>query len=334
MVSRAQEQVTISLGGQRRGRRAIRVRQAVIFAAVLAVLATLAAALSGCGTSLKPAVTASEGFPVTVVDSYGRNVTIPRRPERIVSLAPSHTEVLFALGLGPRVCGVTKYCDYPAEAREKPDVGGFANPSVERILELKPDLVVATEAQKTLVGQLESLGMPVIAVAAKTVGEVPDLISTIGRAAGVDSRAATLTADLKARIEKVTSGTKTILEKDRTRVYYELWFDPITSVGPGSFLHDLIGLAGGINIMGDAKSAYPTASQEIIIQRNPQVILYAHGRQRTDQISWRPGWTTISAVKAGRIISFPDENIFMRAGPRIVDALEELARILDPAAFR
>jgi iron complex transport system substrate-binding protein len=272
--------------------------------------------------------------PNTITDSFGRTVTIAARPERIVSLAPAHTEVLFALGLKDQIAGVTKYCDYPAEAKQKTQVGGFSDPSVEKIVSLKPDLVLASSLHKTVVEQLESLKIPVLALEAKTAAGIPDLIELAGRASGRGEEGRTLAENLRRGMESIAAKTRSLAEKDRPRVYYELWHDPLMSVGPGSYLHDLIVLAGGANIMGGAKSAYPQASAEAIIKSDPQFIVYCHGAQRKEEIASRPGWAKLSAVKGGKILLFPDENVFMRAGPRIGQALRDLALILHPELFK
>jgi len=322
--------------------------------AVLAVMAlailTLITVFRGCGPVGKPEAappeapkTASPAAPKTapqvspsntMTDSFGRSVTISAKPERIVSLAPSHTEVLFALGLNQQVVGVTKYCDYPAEAKQKTQVGGYSDPSVEKIVALKPDLVLADSMHKTIVEQLESLKIPVLAIEAKTIGAIPDLIEITGKASGRAEEGRALATSLRREMESIATRTRGLDEKGRPRIYYELWHDPLMSVGPGSYLHDLIVLAGGTNIMAGAKSAYPLASVEVILKADPQVIIYCHGQQKKEDIAKRPGWGKLTAVKNGRIVLFPDENIFMRSGPRIAQALKDLAQILHPDLFK
>lgn len=315
-----------------------RVRRLLVALAVLALITSLTA----CGIPARPGSApqpASKPAPQvtptnTLTDSFGRSVTVVAKPARIVSLAPSHTEVLFALGLGEQVVGVTKYCDYPAEAKQKTQVGGYSDPSVEKIVSLKPDLVLADSLHKTIVEQLESLKVPVLAIEAKTVDAIPGLIETIGRASGREEEGRALAATLRRDMDAITVKTRALGEKSRPRVYYELWHDPLMSVGPGSYLDDLIALAGGANIMADARSAYPLANAEAILKADPQVIIYCHGQQKKEDIARRPGWGKLDAVKGGRIVLFPDENIFMRSGPRIAEALKSLALILHPELFK
>lgn len=311
-------------------------RASVLWLAVLLLLMVL----SGCGRgeerTLLPGQAKKPGspYPMTLTDSYDRKVTLQKEPARIISLVPSHTEILFSIGVDSKIVGVTNFCDYPAEAKAKEKVGGFSNPSVEKIVALKPDLVFAGDLHKNIVEQIEKLGIPVLALSARSVKAVPDLIALIGRAAGAEQKAAQVAEDISSRIDAVTLKTNAIEDKQKPAVYYELWHDPPTSVGPGSFLHDLIELAGGKSIAADTKSAYPKMSAEVIIQRNPDIILYAHSKQRAEQIAQRPGFKDVSAVKSGRVILFDDENIFMRAGPRIADALEQMARVMHPSIFK
>ncbi|MDP2859009.1 MAG: cobalamin-binding protein [Bacillota bacterium] len=333
-------------------------RLLVAVAVMALAILTLTTVFRGCGPAGKPEAAPPEapklatpeapkaappGTPKTapqvppsntMTDSFGRNVTIVAKPERIVSLVPSHTEVLFALGLAQQIVGVTKYCDYPAEAKQKTQVGGYSDPSVEKIVALKPDLVLADSMHKTIVEQLESLKIPVLAIEAKTIGAIPDLIEITGKASGRAEQGRALAESLRRETDSVAARTRALDEKGRPRVYYELWHDPLMSVGPGSFLHDLIALAGGTNVMAGAKSAYPVASVEVILKTDPQVIIYCHGQQKKEDIASRPGWGKLTAVKNGKIVLFADENIFMRSGPRIAQALKELAQILHPELFK
>jgi iron complex transport system substrate-binding protein len=290
----------------------------ILIASILIVL------LGGCGQK----AVVPTGRKIT--DSFGRTVEIPARPQRIVSLQPSHTEIIFAIGASDSLVGVTNYCDYPPAAKQKEKVGGFQDPSVEKIVALKPDLVIAGSSHKAAVAQLEKLGIPVIAMEAKTLPDVAPLIESIATACGEETKGKQLAAGISARIEAVKKRTQAMDETKRPLVFYELWHDPLTTVGPGSFLNDLITLAGGTNLAADARSAYPAIAPEAVVKRNPDVILYAHKGQRSDDVARRPGWSEVKAVKTGRIVFFDDENIFMRAGPRIADALELLAQSLRP----
>lgn len=288
-----------------------------------------------------PLVERGGGFPLEVEDDFGRVVVVEGCPKRIVSLAPSNTEVLFALGLGERVVGVTKYCDYPPEVlrlvREGriTVVGGYADPSIERIVALKPDLVLAaTTVQLKVVRLLEGKGLVVVALAPKSVEDILRDIRLVGKITCRVEEAEKLVEDMEARI-------KSVLEKVRhatyrPRVYYEIWHNPLMSAGPGTWIDELIRLAGGENIFSDAKVKYPEVSSEAVIRRNPEVIIVKVGYMggvAKDEIGRRVGWSVIDAVKNDRIYEV-DEDIVIRPGPRIVEGLEVLAKILHPELFR
>lgn len=271
---------------------------------------------------------------VSVVDDLGRRVVLEKIPERIVSLSPSATEILFALGLGPKVVGVTRFCDYPPEALGKEKVGGFSNPSVEKVVSLNPDLVVADAGiQAGTVERLGKLGLKVVALKPKNVEEILDRIRMLGRLTGMVEEAEKLTSEMKARMEAVRERVKHIPESDRPKVYYEVWHDPLMSVGPGSFIHVMLEEAGGVNIFRDAKTDYPLVSPEAVIERNPDVIITTkHNPASLDEIRSRPGWDVIKAIKLGRLYKL-DDNIIVRYGPRVVEGLEALARVMHPTLF-
>jgi iron complex transport system substrate-binding protein len=291
--------------------------------------------LTGCSKKTGDIVKDSEGFPVHIVDDMGRNVVIDREPQRIISLAPSNTEILFALNLGERIAGVTEYCDYPQEANNKEKIGGFSTPNIEKVISLNPDLVIATSMHQKAVEELERLGVPVIVLFPKKVSDVLNNITLIGRATGQEDVAEGLVKDLKARMDAVTDKTGKIPEGKRPRVYYEVWHDPLITAGPDTFVDDLITLAGGINIAGDSKTSYPEISLEVVIQKDPQIFIYSHhgnSRQEIEQIYSRQNWQDISAIKNKRVYII-DQNLVQRATPRLIDGLEELAKMLHPDLF-
>lgn len=291
--------------------------------------------LTGCSKKTGDIVKDSEGFPVHIVDDMGRNVVIDREPQRIVSLAPSNTEILFALNLGERIVGVTEYCDYPQEANNKEKIGGFSTPNIEKVISLNPDLVIATSMHQKTVEELDRLGVPVIVLFPKKVSDVLENITLIGRATGQEDVAEGLVKDLKARMDAVTDKTGKIPEGKRPRVYYEVWHDPLITAGPDTFVDDLITLAGGINIAGDSKTSYPEISLEVVIQKDPQIFIYSHhgnSRQEIEQIYSRQNWQDISAIKNKRVYII-DQNLVQRATPRLIDGLEELAKMLHPDLF-
>jgi iron complex transport system substrate-binding protein len=310
------------------------------FTAVAAAILVLAIAISAGCLGKKPQASAPPQapgpFPLTVTDGLGRSVTIPAEPQRIISLAPSCTEVLFALGLGSRVVGVDKFSNYPPEVASVEKVGGFSDPSLEKITSLKPDLILGTSMHKKFLPQLEALGVPVLLFEPRNVDEVLANIKLVGRATGCPDAAEKLAQQISSRIERVRSKVQTVPADQRPWVYYEVYSEPIMTVGPGTLIHQLIELAGGRNIAYDAQTDYPQFSSEVIIQRNPDVIIFPsfHGSAALtpEKLRARPGWARIRAVKEGHVYAI-DADIISRPGPRIADAVEELAHLILPQQF-
>jgi iron complex transport system substrate-binding protein len=310
------------------------------------VIVLVAALVAGCGSlnngGKKTEEISSQDnnkeavYPLTVKDQMGRDVTIEKLPERIISLAPSNTEILFALGLGEKVVGVTDYCDYPDEAKTKEKIGGFADPNMEKVISLKPDLVLATGMHQKPVEQLEKLNVPVIVLNPGNIQGMLNSIEIIGTATGRLVQAKELVNSLKARINNVEGRVAGLVEKQRLKVYYEVWPSPYTTAGPGTFVNDIIEKAGGQNIAADADKQYPQYSQEMIIAKNPDIIIFSHHgstRQSADDILKRPGWENISAIKNKKVF-YVDEDIVQRATPRLVDGLERFAEIIHPELFK
>ncbi len=275
----------------------------------------------------------ASAYPLTIRDIAGRTVTLPRRPERVVSLAPSNTETLYALGLGERVVGVDQNSDFPEAARAKPKVGTFSAPSIEQVVALAPDLVLAANIHlRAVVPALEGRGLTVVVLNPPDLPGVLDAIGLVGQLADANAEAARLRAALEARIGAVSDRLRGVAA--RPRVYVEITPKFVTA-GPRSFIDDLIGRAGGANIAADAATQFPTLSAETIIARDPEVIVLtdAGPEVTVESVGSRPGWAGISAVRAGRVVAI-DPDLVNRPGPRVVDALEQLARVLHPEAFR
>lgn len=288
----------------------------------------------------RPVTVSPPVFPATVVDDFGRSVTLPKVLQRIVSLAPSNTEILFALGLGSKVVGVTKFCDYPLEVLERVKkgdmavIGGFADPSIERIVALNPDLVLAASSlQEKVVKDLEEKGITVIALNPKKVDQILVDIRLVGEVCGKLEEAENLIDEMRRVIGAVVSKTEDV--SYRPRVYYEVWYEPLYTIGPGTWQSELIEMAGGVNIFADAKEAYPIVSAEAVIERNPEIIVVPIGYMggvKEEDFEKRPGWSAISAVKNGKIYEI-DENTVIRPGPRIVQGLQQLAKFIHPEVF-
>ena len=289
-------------------------------------------------TPVPPTATPA-AFPVTLTDDLGREVTVPARPQRLVSLAPSNTEILFAIGAGDQVVGVTEYDNYPPEAQTREKVGGFSAKtiSIEKIVALKPDLVFsAGSIQQPVIEALEQAGIPVFALDPQGLEGVYANIEAAGRLTGHQAEAAKLIADMKARVAAVTEKTQALPEDQRPTVFYEVWHEPLMTAGPKTFIGELIALAGGRHLFADVEEDWPQVSSEEVVKRNPDVILGpdSHGDELTpEKIAARPGWKTIRAVQEGRIYLI-NGDIVSRPGPRLVDALEQIARALHPELFK
>ncbi len=273
-------------------------------------------------------------FPMTITDMAGREVTIEAEPQAIVSLAPSNTEILFALGLGDRVVGVTEFCNYPPEAQEKPKVGGFSDVNTEKVVELAPDLILATSLHLSeVVPALEKLGLTVVVIDPPDVPAVLEGIKLVGKITGREEEAKALTAAMRKRIDAVA---KAVEGREKPRVFWELSSD-LWTAGPGSFINDLIERAGGENIAAEAEAPWVQLSSEAIVAADPEVIFLADHPfgESAETVAARPGWSEISAVVNDRIIELSQEEIDItsRPGPRIVDALEMVAKVLHPDAF-
>lgn len=266
-------------------------------------------------------------------DDLGRKVQIPSYPRRIVSLAPSITETLFALGLDREIVGVTEFCNFPEAALTRPKVGSFISLSAEKIVSLKPDLILATADgnRKESVEQLTRLGLPVYTVSPSNLDQVFGMIVTIGRMTGRDREALSLIQRLRQRVLHVTAVTERL---PRPKVFFQVGLDALVTVGRDTFLNELISLAGGVNIAGEEKTRYPRFSIERVISAAPDVIIVTSmkGEGGFEQVkkNWTR-WSSLPAVRQGRIHLLETDVVF-RPSPRIVDGLEELARLIHPEA--
>lgn len=254
-------------------------------------------------------------------------------PQRIISLAPSLTEILFALGLGNQVVGVTDFCDYPEEAQRKPKVGGYVSPSLEAIIALRPQLVLAVPdlTNQPLLERLSQLGIRVLGHKARNLQDIWSTIEAIGWTTATQTRAQNLVSEMQERVDRIQKITRKAL---RVRVLFVFSYDPLVVAGGETFFDELIRLAGGINVAGDSRVQYPKYSLEEVLRRDPEVI-FLPGRMGADlpaagdsARSWKH-WPGLSAVRQGRIYKANDTSL-IRPGPRIVQGLEALARVLHP----
>ena len=302
-------------------------------------LAALLAALLlwGCAPSASPAApaTGGRGFPLTIADDAGRTVTIEKEPQRIISLASSNTELMYAVGLQDKLVAVDDYSDYPPEAKAKEKVGGFSKPNVEKIVSLAPDLLLATQIHtKGVVADLEKRGLKVVVIQPPKLDRVPDNLLLLGRLAGKTAEAEKAANEMKRRIQAVTDKMVGI---PKVRVYFELGPD-FTSAGSDTFLDDMIAKAGGENIARGAAGSWPKLSPEAIVLQDPQVIILGDmgseaGGVTQEMVKNRPGWANITAVKNGRIVPSVNRDLTDRPGPRAVEGLEFIASALHPELF-
>lgn len=276
-------------------------------------------------------------FPIEVTDQAGRVVKLEKVPERIISLAPSNTEILFALGLGDKVVAVTDYCNYPPEAEEKPSIGGFSTPDVERVVSFSPDLVLATSIhQKEVIPALERRGLTTFILEPQTLDEVLESITLVGEVTGREEEASLLVAGMQSRIKAVTDRTDNLPEAERPRVFYLVWHDPLMISGAGTLHHELIQKAGGRNIFPDV-TGFKSVDLETLIARDPQVMIAGIGMgtgedEPLQYLKTESRLQDTEAGKNGRIYGV-DMDLTGRDGPRIVDALEQVAKCIHPEIF-
>jgi len=272
-------------------------------------------------------------FCATFRDALDREITLDRPPERIVSLAPSLTEVLFFLGLGDRVAGVTRFSSYPPEAARKPKVGSYINLNIEKIISLNPDLVIGTvdgNASST-VGMLEEAGLRVFIVDPRNVGQVIETVHKLGRICGVNEKAETLSRMLQTRVDHILEKTGM---REKPLVFLQINLRPIITVNRHTYHHDLIRLAGGVNMTRNEFLNYPRIGLEEVIRRKPEVILISSmergGTFEKARTEWMK-WTSIPAVRQNRV-HLIDSDLIDRPSPRIVTGLEDMARLIHPEA--
>jgi iron complex transport system substrate-binding protein len=261
---------------------------------------------------------------VEVTDDLGRVVDVPRRPGRIVSTSPEATEMLFAVGAGENVVGVTTWCDYPPEARELPKVGDFSNIDMEKVAALGPDLVIATgHEQGRVVENLERLGFPVVVFLAPDVGGVRENIGAVGEITGHEEGATETLAEFDGRLAVVDAAVAELADNDKVSVFVEISTEPLMTVSGGSFVADMIKRAGGVNIGEGLPRAYSRIDPEEVVRRDPDVIVLASGAT-PDDVAARVGWSGITAVREGRVYAGFDEDLLFRAGPRAAEGVELL----------
>ena len=317
----------------------VKIHQSAVYLLISTILMCI---VSACAPATVGEMEPSSGvisFPLEVTDQDGKAVRIEREPEKIVSLAPSNTEIVYALGLQDKLVGVTRYCDFPEAAQQKPKIGGFSDVDIEKVVAMEPDLVLATNTHREAVTPaLERLGITVLTINPKTINDVLLAIDLVGMAMGHREAAASVTAEMGKRIEAVTSKTAELSDAQRVKVLYILWHDPLRTVTSITRIHEMITKAGGINIAADLGSDYPTISLEAVLIADPQVIIAGSGHGSGEDVPFQfaltePRLAEVEARLQGHIYEI-DANLTSRAGPRIVQGLEKLAEFIHPELFK
>lgn len=266
-------------------------------------------------------------YPLTVKDFLDRQITLEKVPERIVSLAPSTTEILFELGLDEKIVGVTDYDNYPERAQTKPKVGGFKGPNLEAVVAQDPDIVFASrlsgEEQMEII---EKLGIPVVMLEAGEISRINDTIELVSRITNTYAKGEQIIADLDTRLTELSDKLKGL---PLVSVYYIVDLDNNMTAGRGTFIHELINLAGGRNVADDVQG-WAQYSLEMVVKKNPEVIITSTHTGKVEDLSIKAGFKDLAAVKNNKVYVIEDSNIISRPSHRIVQGLEELIRLLHP----
>jgi iron complex transport system substrate-binding protein len=265
-----------------------------------------------------------------IADDMGRRITFDAPPARIISLAPSVTEMLFAVGAADRLVGVTNFCDYPPEVKFKTKVGGMTNPSLEKIVELKPDLIIITMEGNTKedFDKLDELGLKIFVTNPRNFAGIMRSILDIGKITGYEKNAQDLVDQLKTREANVE---RLVEHLSKPKVFILMSIGPVMTAGKNTFVHEMVEKAGGVNIAGTQGITYPQLNREEVVKQDPDVIIAPSDlAPSVDYITNAyPEWKTLKAAKANRVYLI-DANSMQRPGPRFVDGLEEITKAIHP----
>jgi iron complex transport system substrate-binding protein len=263
-----------------------------------------------------------------LTDEFGRKVTVPDHPHRIICLMPSVTDTVYALGAGDDVIAISDYTKYPAAALTKPSIGNLVTPSIETIVSLHPDLVIGVQpaGPMEVTKQLERFGIPVFLVNPRDLAGILHTDTTIGQALNREPEAKALNTRLQQRIEAVKARTHGL---SAPTVFMPVWYDPITTIGRHAFITEIVAAAGSRSVTDDMSADWPQISMESVIERAPDALLLVKGGKTTlALLASRPGWNTLAAVKNRRVFYVDDRIEF--PSPIAIDALEDLARQFHP----
>jgi iron complex transport system substrate-binding protein len=277
------------------------------------------------------------GQTATFTDDLGRSVTIKGIPQRIISLSPSNTEMVYALGLQEKLVGVTTYCNFPPEVKDKPKVSEYSKVDMEKVISVHPELILADSIHKAeVIPALEKLGIAVLTIDPPSLDKILQDIDLIGQATGKNTQAASLVSNLQNRIQVIMAKTSGLKTPEKPRIFFLTWHDPLWTAGSGTLINDLITRAGGNNIATDL-DGHKQIDLETVIQRNPQIILVlgSMGVQNSslNYIKTEYRFQATDALKHTQVFAI-DSDIFARNTPRSVDGLEQLARLMHPELFK
>jgi iron complex transport system substrate-binding protein len=271
-------------------------------------------------------------YPLTIIDITETAVTIPQEPQRIISIAPSNTEILFALGLEDKIVGITNYCNFPEETKNIEKIGETFPLNLEKIVSLKPDLILAYAGQLNEIPRLRELGLKVIVIEPLNLQETLKSIQMVATIGGIPEKGNILVENLSQRIDQIKTEVSNLEITKKPKVFIGGIYETIWTPGEGTLFNELISLAGGINIAAGF-SGWAKISPEFIVKEDPDIIIIPIGAMNPgdelkikENIYQRPGWSNLSAVKTQKIF-IVNEDLFFRPGPRIVDGLERLYKI-------
>lgn len=280
----------------------------------------------------------TQSFPVTITDGSGQKVTIKAEPKRIVSVIPSNTEIAFALGLGDKIVGVSDYDTYPKETKDIEKVGDL-NINTEKVVALKPDLVLAHASgmgSKGAIEQLKKMGITVLVVNdATNFNQVYSSIKMVGKATGSNEAAATIVADMQSKVKDLKEKAKAVTAEERKKVFVEVSPLPeIYTPGKNTFMDEMLQIINADNVAGDL-NGWVKMNEESIIAANPDVIITTHGYRTKDansEVLKRSGWENIAAIKNKQVFSV-NSDLVDHPGPRLVEGVEELGKAIYPDIF-
>jgi len=273
-------------------------------------------------------------YPYTLTDARGKEVTIEKMPEKIVSLAPSVTEILFALGLEEQIVGVTNNCNYPPEASSKEKVGDFSI-NIEKVISLEPDLVIGMQSMNaSQMEEMDNLGLTTLAIEPQSIEDIKNTLELLGKVTSTEEEARGAIDEMNAVLAEVEEALAGLEEEDKKSVFMEIGYDPLFTVGKGSLQDEIIHLAGGVNAV-EANEPWLQYSLEKLVVNDPDFIVFlTHPLVKSiEDVKNRPGWQEISALKEGNILIPSTIDPYVRPVPRTVEAIKELAQVLYPERF-